>query len=209
MKIQPIVEGHGEVQAVPILLRRLCEEAKVYDVEIARPIRRKQSELIGKDGVQKSVRLALLQSDCSAVLILFDSEDSCPKNLAPKIQKWAQAAAGQTPCNVVLAYREYETWFLMTVESLRGKCGIQQNAVPPHNPEAKRGAKEALEQFMPRGSSYDETVDQAKLTAAFDMTLAHKSSRSFRKMVKAFGVLMAALGCSCHPWPPPGWLQGV
>ena len=29
MKIQPIVEGHGEVEALPVLLRRLIDEAQV------------------------------------------------------------------------------------------------------------------------------------------------------------------------------------
>ena len=30
MIIQPIVEGHGEVAAVPVLLRRLCREAQAW-----------------------------------------------------------------------------------------------------------------------------------------------------------------------------------
>ena len=38
MKIQPIVEGYAEVQALPVLLRRLRDEAGVFDVEVNRPI---------------------------------------------------------------------------------------------------------------------------------------------------------------------------
>jgi hypothetical protein len=37
--IQPIVEGHGEVEAVPVLLRRLAAEAGGFDVQVATPRR--------------------------------------------------------------------------------------------------------------------------------------------------------------------------
>ena len=40
MTIQPIVEGHGEVEAVPILLRRLRDLARAYPLEVNAPIRR-------------------------------------------------------------------------------------------------------------------------------------------------------------------------
>lgn len=32
MTIQPIVEGHGEVNAVPVLLRRLVDEAQTWEI---------------------------------------------------------------------------------------------------------------------------------------------------------------------------------
>ena len=41
MKIEPIVEGHGEVQAVPVLLHRLLDAAQVFDVDVDRTIPRK------------------------------------------------------------------------------------------------------------------------------------------------------------------------
>ncbi len=37
--IQPIVEGHGDVAAFPVLLRRLIDEAQAWNVGIGRPIR--------------------------------------------------------------------------------------------------------------------------------------------------------------------------
>ncbi len=39
MIIQPIVEGYGEVEAFPVLLRRFVEEAQAWTVNIGRPIR--------------------------------------------------------------------------------------------------------------------------------------------------------------------------
>jgi len=86
MKVYPIVEGHGEVEAAPVLLRRLLAEAHCQHVGVGRPIRRTQSQLRSKPGIQAGVRLALLQPECVAVVILFDGEDDCPKKLAAQVR---------------------------------------------------------------------------------------------------------------------------
>jgi hypothetical protein len=61
VNIQPIVEGHGEVRAVPILLRRLCDEAQAFAVHVNPPIRRKRSQIVQDSGLRISIRLARLQ----------------------------------------------------------------------------------------------------------------------------------------------------
>lgn len=205
MKIYPIVEGHGELQAVPVLLRRLLHKAQCHCVEIGRPIRRTQAQFRSKEEVEKAVRLALLQPDCSAVVILFDGEDDCPKNMAREVRAWAQGAAAGVPCDVVIAYREYETWFLSAVESLRGRCGIGAGAVSPENPESRRDAKGALEEFMPARRAYSETLDQPSMSDAFDMGQAHRRNRSFRKLVKTVGDALVQLHQPLPQWPPAQW----
>ena len=207
MKIQPIVEGYGEVSAVPELLRRLLNESQTYELKIGRPIRRKRSELVQETPLRRAVRLSLLQPECSAVLILFDGDDDCPKEVAPMIQNWAVAEAGSVPCAVVMARREYEAWFLATLESLRGKCGIRPDASSHQDPEGPRGAKEVLEGYLFPGRTYSETADQVRLTAAFDMGQAFARCRSFRKMTKAFGELVTAAGFNIRNWPPRAWSE--
>lgn len=206
MKVYPLVEGHGEVEAVPVLLRRLLAEAECAHIEVGAPIRRTQSQLRRMEGVQAGVRIALLQPRCAAVVILFDGEDDCPRELAARVRAWAREAAGDTPCDVVVAYREYETWFLAALESLRGRRGIRSDAVAPLNPESRRNAKAALEEFMPAGCAYSETIDQPALSAIFDLELACRRNRSFRKMVKAVGDILVQLGQAKTAWPPAGWL---
>jgi hypothetical protein len=205
MKIYPLVEGHGEVAAAPVLLRRLLAEAQCHGIGIGRPIRRTQSQLRSKEGIQAGVRLALLQPECAAIIILFDGEDDCPKALAASVQAWAREAAAGKPCDVVIAYREYETWFLAALESLRGQYGIPKNATAPTNPESKRDAKGALEEFMPPDRAYSETGDQPAMSASFDMGLAHRRNRSFRKLVKAIGDLLTQLHQPLPAWPPTQW----
>ncbi len=208
MKIQPIVEGHGEVEAVPILLRRLMAQAGAYSLDIGRPIRQSRSQLLNEASLKKALRLALKQPDCGAVLVLFDSDRDCPLELAPRIESWARDEAGPVPCAVVMAHKEFEAWFLAAVESLRGKCGVRTDAGSHPSPEDVRGAKGRLEDLMAPGRSYMETSDQAKLAAAFDMGAAYAKCRSFRKMISAFGVLARASGGSLDEWPPAAWARG-
>lgn len=206
MKLYPIVEGHGEVTAVPVLLRRLLwDQAQCYEINVGTPIRRTQSQFRREPDVQTAVRLALLQPDCAGVLLLFDGEDDCPVDLAAQVRVWAQQAAGAVPCDVVIAYREYETWFLAAVDSLRGQCRIGPDASPPPHPESRRNAKGALEAFMPRGASYAETIHQEKLSAVFDMALAYRRNRSFRKLTRTVGEILSRLGQPVSAWPPAGW----
>jgi len=130
MNIQPIVEGHGDARAVPELLRRLRNEAQVFQLDVNPPIRKPRADLAEETRLRKAVRLARKQDDCAAILILFDSDDDCPKVLAPVLQAWAEAEARPLPCMVVLAHREYEAWFLAATESLRGIRGSVPTRFP-------------------------------------------------------------------------------
>jgi Domain of unknown function (DUF4276) len=205
MKIQPIVEGHGEVTALPELLRRLCHEAQVYTLEVGLPIRQHRADLAEEATLRKAVGMARKQEDCAAILVLFDSDDACPKELAPAVQGWAQDEARPIPCAVVLAHREYEAWFLASIESLRGLRGIRADAVSHPDPEAPRGAKHRLEERMGPGHSYVERSDQVAFSARFDLGAAHRACRSFRRLVRAFGLLVSGVGLPLPPWPPPAW----
>jgi hypothetical protein len=207
MMIQPIVEGQGEEAAVPLLLRRLRDEAQAWELEFARPHRRRRTQLVKKDSLQTAIRVAALREDCVGILVILDADDDCPKELAPTLEEWAREAAGGRACAVVIANREYEAWFLASVEALRGKAAILPDAVSHPDPEGPRDAKGELERRMPRGASYSPTVDQAALTAHLNMERAYRRCRSFRKLVGAFGVLASAAGVAPDVWPPATWVS--
>ena len=207
MKIQPIVEGHGDVTALPVLLRRFRDDAEVWDVDIGTPIRRPRSRLVGEAGVRQAVRLAVVHPDCGAVLILFDGDDDCPAEMGATVQAWAEAASNGTPCRVVLAHREYEAWFLAAIESLRDHRGVRMDAEPHPTPESPRGAKEQLEARMRLGATYLETTDQPAFSALFSLPDAYRRSRSFRKLTVSFANLVRAMGYDIGVWPPPAWTE--
>ena len=209
MKIQPIVEGHGDAAALPVLLRRLVEEAQAWNVRIGRPIRRRRDQLVQEPEVKRAVRLARLQPDCGAILVLLDGNSDCPAELGPAIQAWAAAAADSVPCSVVMAHREYETWFLAAIESLRGHRGVREDAQPHPNPENPCGAKAQMEARMQLGASYLETTDQPAFSAKFSLPDAYRQSRSFRKLTSSFGLLVRSMGQEIETWPPSAWTDAA
>jgi hypothetical protein len=194
--IQPIVEGHGEVQAVPVLLRQLAALMAIAYVDIGRPIRRTRAELVARDRLAQAIELARLHPRCSAIFILFDADDDCPKTLAPQIQTWASELAREIPAAVVMANREYEAWFLHSLASLPR---LRDASPCPGDPERIRDAKGALGERMRHG--YSETADQARLTNATDWASVCKQSRSARKLIKEVRGLLAGSGLNPSPWP--------
>jgi hypothetical protein len=206
MNIQPIVEGAGEVRAVPVLLRRLRDVANAYPLEVNPPIKRPRADLVREAGVRKAVRLARKQSDCGGILIVFDSDDDCPNEVAPRVQGWGQSESSPIPCYVVMPAREYEAWFLAAVESLRGIRGILPDATSHPDPDMRRGAAEEIRRRMQPNRRYSKPVDQPALTARFDMATVYRRCRSFRHMVSAFGMLAAGAGITLEQWPPSDWL---
>lgn len=207
MKIQPIVEGHGDVKAFPVLLRRLITEAQAWGLDVGRPIRKPRNQLVRETELKRAVRLALLQPECSGVLILFDGDSDCPAELGPAVQEWAAAEAGGVPCEVVIAHREYEAWFLASIESMLGYRRIRADAQSHPNPEQPRGAKGQLEARMEAGATYLETTDQPALSAKFSLATAHQRCRSFRKLASSFGRLVRSMGQEVSEWPPVRWAE--
>lgn len=207
MIIQPIVEGQGDEAALPLLLRRLRDEAQSWGLEVGRPHRRRRTQLVRKDSLENAVRVAALREDCAGILVLFDADDDCPAELAPTLEEWARDAAGEIPCAVVMVNREYEAWFLASMEALRGRAGILPDAVSHPDPETPRDAKGEVERRMRPGASYSPTVDQTPLPAHLDLQNAYRRCRSFRKLVSAFGALAAAAGVAPAVWPPTAWVE--
>ena len=206
MTTVPIVEGHGDVAAVPVLLRRLVDAAKAWNqVRIGEPIRCKRSQLVNEAQLRKRVRLARLREDCDAVIVIFDSDDDCPVELAAQVRRWAVAEAGPAYCDVVLAKREYEAWFLATAESLSRHHSVRSDAQSHPDPESPRGAKGRLEAMM--HISYSERTHQPAFSAVFCMAAAYARCRSFRKLTSSFGRLMERLGVDVAAWPPGAWRQ--
>lgn len=179
------------MQAFPVLLRRLRDEAEAFEVQIAKPIRRKRSELLQEEPLRNSVRLAMLNPDCDAILVLFDGDDDCPAELGPKILGWAEQEAGVRPCAVAIAHREYEAWFL---------AGREPEF---EEPEEVRDAKGTLESIV---GGYLPTVDQASHSAELNLASAYRRSRSFRHLVRSFDALIGRMGAVRKPLPRPEWL---
>jgi hypothetical protein len=196
MKIIPIVEGHGDERAVPVLLRKLLHEWHgQYDLRIDTPVRRHRDELAKPDGIRRWVRTVRMDPECAAIIVLFDADDDNAADLKPLLEAAGAEVAGSTPVYVAIAVREYEAWLLASVESLQGRAGLKPDPVLPTNgPESVRDAKGWVERNMIAGRTYAETVDQEKLTALLDPRAAYRNSPSFRSLFDDMADLVKRLG---------------
>jgi len=178
-----IVEGHGEVAAVPVLLRRLQQEyAPSVPLSVLRPFRVGRYKLVKAGELERVVELVARGLEPpGAVLVLIDAEDDCPKELAPKLLRRARQARPDIPSGVVLAKHEFEAWFLAAIESLSGRRGLSDELSAVPDPEAIADAKKWLTRNMPGSRAYSETLDQPALAARFDLQLARQRSDSFDK----------------------------
>ena len=199
VKIGCIVEGKGEVDAVPILIRRVASNLyPELGVDTPHPIRISRSKVVKEGELEQVVELAARNiRGQGAIFILLDSDDDCPARLGPELLCRALEARSDLPIAVVLAKYEFEAWFLTAAESLRGQRGLRNDLQPPNNPEAISGAKEWLSQRMEGTGAYSPTVDQPGLTARFDLNQARYADsfdKCYRDIVYLLDELRKASG---------------
>jgi hypothetical protein len=193
LRIVCIVEGHGECESVPILIRRIANRFDPgLDVQVPHPIRIPKSKLLKPGELERAVQLAAVRAEAGGgILVILDSDDDCPAALAPELLARMQAARGDLPSAIVLANREFESWFLAAAQSLRGRKGFPEDLEPPIRPEAIRGAKEWLSQRV-SGGAYSASVDQASLTAVFDLEPARRApsfDKCYREVIRLLEML--------------------
>jgi hypothetical protein len=186
-RLAVVVEGHGEVGAVPILLRRIGEmqDEPIY-IDVPTPIRTSRNRFLRN---ADEFRRVLLLADAKAgehggILVLLDADEDCPAQLGPATLARAEEVVVNKPISVVLAKREYEAWFLAAAESLAGKRGLPDPLGPPDDPEAIGGAKGWITNRMQGSRAYRETLDQPALTQIFDISMARGHSPSFDKFTR-------------------------
>jgi len=188
VKISSIVEGHGEVAALPVLLRRLATwlTPEVY-FEVAPPIRVNKDRFLNKDEeFRRHVLLAAGKVGQSGwVLVLLDADDDCPAVTGAEILERAKKIVPGLKISVVLANREYEAWFIAAAKSLDGFRGFSLRGGDVVEAERPRDAKGWIGDRMPAG--YGEVLDQPAFSARFDLEQALEGSRSFRKLHSEWG----------------------
>jgi len=133
--------------------------------------------------LEKVIRAHKMFADCAAVLILLDMDDDCPKQKGPALAERIRAME-ELPFTVVIvcATREYEAWFLASLESIHTAHTYSDD------PEGIRAAKG----WLKRKFGYQEARDQSAYTQALDIVLAWDRSRSFQRLYHAFEQIVSA-----------------
>jgi len=200
LTIACIVEGQGEIEAVPLLVRRVATAIDPsVGISTPRPIRLPRSKLKRQGELERAVQFAALRAGPhGAVLLVQDADADCAPKLAPELLHQARAVSGGRAVSVVLAKWEFEAWFVAAAESLRGLRGLGADITAADDPEAIQGAKEWLSSSMQPGMSYRETRDQAALANAFDIDVARRAP-SFDKFYREIERLLRDLAATAYP----------
>ncbi|HEY2587647.1 MAG TPA: DUF4276 family protein [Tepidisphaeraceae bacterium] len=215
MRLVLFVEGKGDKAAVPALARRVVKDVGANDALFVDPepfLVKGIGKLVKNDcadwhrWLQAAGRtrrnlgavLLVLDGDADQVpkswndyLTRYGNADFCPYRVAGTLAHASQQSRAGSAFSlaVVFAMKEFEAWLLAGVESLRGtslaagRGTVPQTAVKPdYDVENKRDAKGALRKLVP---GYDQSLDQAVLTAELDLQAVAQRCRSFRRLQSA------------------------
>jgi hypothetical protein len=172
--IAPIVEGHGEFEAIPLLLRRIQPT-----LEVARPVRVKRQQIVLPNILEHYARIAEAniadRGGAGAVLLVIDADDDCAASLGPELRRQLAGFLPHRRVGCILAVRMYEAWLV---------------AGDPSAPELPDETQRGKGWLAERYGRYVETIHQPRLTAAMDLDRATRVSRSFRYLRATLNTLI-------------------
>lgn len=187
-----IVEGKGEVKAVPRLCHRILYLLKVEGWHVQpSPIRHSRSRMVDerlpsprrpchKERLENILGQARAREHVGAVLILCDADDDCAGVWGPSARTLAGRVLKKYPSAAVMAEPEYEAWLLAgLVEEDNRWAAIAK----------KRDAKKVIRREVP---DYKPTTHQSLLTEQMDLSRAWARSDSFDKLVRSLAELCGA-----------------
>ncbi len=212
------VEGDGETDAMPVLVRRILTEHGLWGgITLDEDTFRVGSveKLVKADykDWKRFLGASLKRRDVGGVLLILDGDADrvagkpfCAAEVARSLAVAArQVGAGRTfSVAVVFARQEYETWLIAGVASLAGQR-LPDGRLVAANTEAPEGdlevaprdAKGWLQGAVEGG--YKETRDQAALTRLVDLpTIRARNLRSFRRLESALSSLTEAIRSEAH-----------
>lgn len=169
MRVQPVVEGHGEEGASQLLIRRVIEERiGSYESQILRPQRRASIESLLARGGESLLRYQrVAERDSDLVLWLLDHDDGCLLESLRAAHGILMREGVRVPTAFSFIPKEYETMFLCEADCCESYYKISREKF--FAGRAARDAKGHISRTLPPGSIYKPTVDQAPLTARLNL----------------------------------------
>lgn len=178
-----VVEGPGDKDAFPILLRKYLQAQGVYAELIGKPVplKGKGSATSPSNGVEGYV-LAAARPGCCGIIVLVDADKDASCVLGPELLARAQAVTA-VPVVVVVAERDFEDWLYCSIETLE----IGDVSWSP----AQRG-KSVIESLI-APAKYVKSTMQARLTHRVDVSIARSRSSSLDRLFRKVDAIVATL----------------
>ena len=171
-----VVEGRGEVEAVPLLIRRwLQEERNDFRDLLGKPVScNGRDRALMPNGVEGKVATAAARPGCAAVLVVLDSEGDAVCPLGPNLLNRATAGAMGKPVELNLADSKYESWLVASAETM-DLSGLAFST----DQDPTRLLKDALQP-----TKYVKPRWQPRLTARMDFSRALGRSSSLSRLMR-------------------------
>ncbi len=176
-----VVEGRGEIQAVPLLLRRRLIERQIYADLIGKPVPcNGRPNALKPKGIEGKVAVAAVRPGCRCVLVLLDGEGDPVCELGPDVFHRSRNAAAGKEVVVCLADAKYEDWLVASAESLE---------VDGLTYTSERDAVGLLKEAL-HPSKYVKPSWQPRLTNLLDFGLASRRNESLARLLSKFDDLI-------------------
>ncbi|SRR5579883_1960598 len=210
------VEGEGEAEAVPTLIKRLLTEKGGWPYILLddSPFRVGSVDRLVKEDFRHWKRFlgaSLKRPNVGGVLLVLDGDIEkvggkkfCAAEVAKSLTGAAMhvGAGKKFSVAVVFARQEYESWLIAGIASLAGRVLpdgrlVQSNATAPEGDleASPRDAKGWLGTILEGG--YKPTRDQAALTRLVNLeAIRARQLRSFRRLESAISSLLEAIHCN-------------
>jgi hypothetical protein len=180
-----VVEGPGDREAVPKLLRDHLAGSGQFAVGVGNPLAAKgRDKLLAEEKLEAFVKQAGRVPDACGVLVVFDAEDDAACEVGPEALGRASSAT-HLPVRVCVAIRTFENWIAASAETVFD--GV--DAEPLADPEGK-GAMGLIKGGL-HPTKYVKTVYQARLASRIDHSVAKERCPSLARLFRCVDELVA------------------
>lgn len=178
-----VVEGAGDKQALPIVLRRHLEATGEFRDVLGKPVPlHGRTKAFTTNGIEGYVAVAASRPGCVGVLVVLDGEGDCVAEAGPALRERADEVS-RVPVRVALADQDFEDWLYASAETL--DLGLDGYS-------ASRRGQHALKSAL-RPASYTKPVWQPRLAHRMDVVLARSRSTSLARCLDRFDDLRGHL----------------
>lgn len=179
-----VVEGPGDRNALPVLLRKHLHGEGEYRDVLGKPVATNgRDKALKVNGIEGFALAAALRPGCVGVLVVLDGEGDCVADLGPSLLERVGNAVGK-PVRIALADCDFESWLFASAETLDLELVFSEDIV------GQGAIKEAL-----KPAKYVKPTWQPRLTHRMEIGRAAQRSDSLRRMLARFDEL--------RPFLPP------
>jgi len=175
-----VVEGKGEVEALPLLLRTYLYSRNIWQ-DVLGPVIccNGRAKATRPGGIEKLVATSASRPGCVGVLVLLDSETDLVCVRGPELQGRVGTAGLGKPVRLTLVEQKFEAWIVASAETMP----IELSWDPERDPVA--AIREAL-----GDRKYIKPVWQPRLTECIDLSVALPRSLTLQRLIRVFDELL-------------------